>query len=82
MKLKIPCIDCKGTGIDPQPHGTFENGVYIPPVGVECGTCQGSGYFDQSITTEEVDAVSTYLITLREDLTVALAAIWNKVKDL
>lgn len=82
MKLRIPCTDCKGTGVDLVPAGTWNGETYIPAADTTCKLCGGNGYFDQPITTEEVEAVSAYLVSLREDLTTVLTAIWNKVKNL
>lgn len=82
MKLRTICHDCKGSGIDLVPEGTWVDGVYVPATGTVCTRCQGAGHLDQVVTTEEVEVISKYLITLRTDLTTILTAIWNKVKNL
>jgi hypothetical protein len=82
MKLRIPCTDCKGTGVDPIPAGTWENGIYVPATETVCKLCSGNGYFDQPITTEEVDAIIAEQASQRVDLTAALTRIWDKVKNL
>jgi hypothetical protein len=83
MKIKNYCIQCHGTG-----H-VVTHDPYAPPSDITCPYCNGLGYTTTDIIGDEltgiidkIDATQAYLETLRTDLTTALTAIWNKVKNL
>lgn len=69
----LTCTRCNGTGIDPDTEET-------------CLTCGGTGesktYNNWRIVLHQLDSIIAEQASQREDLTAALEAIWNKVKNL
>jgi hypothetical protein len=78
MKLRITCVDCKGTGADEHPAGVWVNGVYVPSVPGQCVRCGGTGYEREDIlTTEEVNEakIAAAEAKISADLSIALATV-------
>ncbi len=91
-KNGFPCEDCGGDGLK-APAGIHET-IYgysasaeVHILDVQAATTniynQGIDILDKvNDVKEKCDATQAYLETLRTDLTTALTAIWNKVKNL
>lgn len=84
-ETKKICKDCRGTG--------YRRGGNPPQQTDTCGDCQGTDYVSYGIITldletalsdiiDKVDSMIAEQAAQREDLTTALEAIWNKVKNL
>jgi len=76
MKIKYYCSPCNGSG------NVLTNDPYMPPTITDCSCCGGLGYTTTDIIGTEFDDIHAELTSLRTDLTTALTAIYNKVKNL
>jgi len=71
--MNLTCNHCLGTGKEPDSPE------------VDCLVCGGTGEIVACFyggTLAKLDAIIAEQASIRDDLTTAIAAIWNKVKDL